>query len=909
MSRENGLKWILILVNGASLVLTPSLAEAKFALIQTRPDVATFNLATIEWIKPNLVHLDPRIIAQSPQKARADTLIRQGVEAAVAGQLQVSVQAWQQALDLYHQIRDRKGELIASQNLAKAYAQLSQPKLAIQVIQPALKIVRELGDRATEQELLRTLGNAYFSLRNYPEAISALKTAANLAEQLGDRQSQMQVLGALAWSYRDAGDYNRATRTIQRTYTLARELKNSAAEIEALSTLGQIYYRVGLYTGAAAAYSGALEVARPLSTPKLTGLLLNLGAAEYKRGNFEAAIQVYQEGLQLAETQGSLGDVGKFSGNLGLAELGRGDSDRALKLVQKDVEIARQLQDAATEGEALSFLGDIQFARQAYPQALGYYQQSLTILRRFNAQRRLSLLQRKIGVVLREQGKLRDSEQSLRAAIATGEAQRKLAQGDDILNTASFDSLDDAYGELQTTLIAQKRYEDALEASEQGRARAFADLISKRNGRLPNTTALTIGQIRQVAKRLNATLVQYAIRENALDKLTPSALVREEELYIWVVSPTGSISFRQVDLRPLWKQPVVTLSGLVGSVRCFGSLTCIQRLVQANRTVGNANPETESVAYNAQSVTSSDSRNSKISALQQLYEVLIQPIQEFLPKDPTERVIFMPDTVLYRVPFGALADAKGQFLIEQHPILSAPSAQILALVGQRPSARPLATGDDALIVGNPTMPSVPPQVGAAPRPLAPLPSAELEAKEISTLLATSSLIGDAARKSSVIKQMANAHLIHLATHGLLYQNNVITGIPGALALAPNPNLNQDAQPDDNYGLLTANEIINLNLTADLVVLSACDTGLGRVSGDGVAGLSRAFLAAGVPSVLVSLWKVPDAPTSELMIAFYQNLKNNVHDPAQALQQAMLTLQKKYPNPLDWAAFVLMGTAQ
>ncbi len=124
----------------------------------------------------------------------------------------------------------------------------------------------------------------------------------------------------------------------------------------------------------------------------------------------------------------------------------------------------------------------------------------------------------------------------------------------------------------------------------------------------------------------------------------------------------------------------------------------------------------------------------------------------------------------------------------------------------------------------------------------------------------------------------------------------------AIALAPNSSSN------NSDGLLTAAEILDLKLNAELVVLSACDTGRGRITGDGVIGLSRSLISVGVPSVLVSLWSVPDAPTASLMTQFYKNIQTNP-DKAQALRQAMLATMKNNPNPVDWAAFTLIGEAQ
>jgi CHAT domain-containing protein len=130
--------------------------------------------------------------------------------------------------------------------------------------------------------------------------------------------------------------------------------------------------------------------------------------------------------------------------------------------------------------------------------------------------------------------------------------------------------------------------------------------------------------------------------------------------------------------------------------------------------------------------------------------------------------------------------------------------------------------------------------------------------------------------------------------------NDLQGLQSAIALAPT---------DTDNGLLAAAEILNLKLNAELVVLSACDTGRGRITGDGVIGLSRSLFIAGTPSVIVSLWAVPDAPTEELMTEFYRQFEQT-GDKAQSLRQAMLAMKDKYPNaPKQWAAFTLIGEAE
>jgi CHAT domain-containing protein len=171
---------------------------------------------------------------------------------------------------------------------------------------------------------------------------------------------------------------------------------------------------------------------------------------------------------------------------------------------------------------------------------------------------------------------------------------------------------------------------------------------------------------------------------------------------------------------------------------------------------------------------------------------------------------------------------------------------------------------------------------------------------IAPLLNTKAILGKDATKSAITQLIPRARIIHLATHGIL---DDVRGLGSAIALAPDSSYKEEIGKVN--GLLTAEEILDMKLNAELVVLSACDTGRGRITGDGVIGLSRSFISAGVPSVLVSLWSVPDAPTASLMTEFYQNLQKNP-DKAQALRQAMLTTMKQHPNPKNWAAFTLIG---
>ncbi len=459
------------------------------------------------------------------------------------------------------------------------------------------------------------------------------------------------------------------------------------------------------------------------------------------------------------------------------------------------------------------------------------------------------------------------------AGIEIWESLRSYLGSQDLLKVAIFETHETTYDTLYQILVEQNQLNTALEMTERARARAFVELLA---GKVaadeipPESAPPNLEQIQQIARTQNSTLVSYSIIESVVDAEGTRQL-QDSELYIWVIPPTGNIHFRQLDLKSL----DTSLTDLVASSR------------ESIGIRGRGSFEFE-LGEGA----------SQRQRLQQLHQLLIQPIADLLPTEPKDRVVFIPQGTLFLAPFPALQDEEGNYLIEKHTILTAPAIQVLELTRQQRAKVRSAAAEDILVVGNPTMPRVTTQIGDSPTQLPGLPGAEGEAIAIAQLLNTKAITKEKATETVIKQQLPKAKKVHLATHGLLDDFTGL-GVPGAIALTPS---NQDD------GLLTADEILELNLNADLVVLSACDTGRGRITGDGVIGLSRSLISAGTPSVVVSLWSVPDAPTASLMTEFYRNLKES-SDKAQALRRAMLTTMKQHPNPKDWAAFTLIGEAE
>ncbi|MFB2772534.1 CHAT domain-containing protein, partial [Pelatocladus sp. BLCC-F211] len=626
--------------------------------------------------------------------------------------------------------------------------------------------------------------------------------------------------------------------------------------------------------------------------------------------------------------------------NLGVAYNVSGDYWKAIDYLQQSLVLAREIKYRRNEvtvllelGIAYDFLGD-------YPKAINYQQQSLKIAREIKGRQSESNSLNNLGIVFYKQGKLTLAESTLFESIKIKESLRDGLKDNDKISI--LDTQRNTYRILQQVLIAQNKTDAALEIAERGRARAFVELLASGLSPQPQEKLLpppTIEEIKQIAKVQNATIVEYSIIYDEF-KIQGKQETKESELYIWVVKPTGEAKFHPVDLKPLWQQQNISLTDKVVQAR-YSVVKGMNVALRGSNNIALApgdrvrlkddlpewdawevlsvNPQNQTITVwlpsggtgtksdrpitdVVEKVTNSASTNTKNPQLQELHQLLIQPIADLLPKEETARVIFIPQDSLFLVPFPALQDPSGQYLIDKHTILTAPSIQVLDSTHKLRQKVP-GSAKDVVVVGNPTMPKVSLKPGESSKQLNPLPGSEKEALAIASFWKTQALIGDQATKNAVLQKLRKAKIIHLATHGLL---DDIRGLGSSIVFAP--------EGQDN-GLLTAEDILNLYtppqgsaLSAELVVLSACDTGQGRLTGDGVIGLSRSIIAAGVPSVIVSLWSIPDAPTAELMTQFYQNLEHQP-DKATALRQAMLTTKKKHPNPSQWAAFTLIGESE
>ncbi|MDB9516392.1 CHAT domain-containing protein [Roseofilum reptotaenium CS-1145] len=806
------------------------------------------------------------------------------------------LQTYPQELEQAQQLGNPLFELSVLNKAAIAHQYLGQLQEAIPLYKRALQLARQLQDEDLEGSILWSLATAHSQLGD-PYGIDFLESQLQATRTPSGRKV---ILKYLSLAYLQAVNYEKAIFLRQNQLEIVREIGTKTEEIEVLNDLGLAYFANLDYRQAIQIQEEALSLANSTGEFQLKGnILFHLSISYSWVKQQEKALKTLEELLALGEATDNLVQVNQALNGLSEYYTIQEDYEQAIALQEKRLNAIREQGHFTSESFALQDLSRVYYWSGNLEQAIDLQTEALDLLDQgFKQQQQESpdaaeslefsrvaaqaIGQEKLGFLLLQSQQLEAAKSRFYKAIEGYDSQRKVTLSnlsftnlsEDEFKIFSYDQSTDIYRLLQQIAIERNQILEALELSEAGRARALVDLLVSKLETHPNsmeTEPPNINQIKQIAQREKTTLVTYTVQyeygrfyqSGPGEWLTSHSSERKAtQLYVWVISPQGNIEFRQVPLN-------FDLDQLVKNARDFITLTGLSR-----RHLPPGEP------------------------LKELHEYLIEPIADLLPKNPEERVTFIPQDSLLLVPFPALQDRQGTYLIEKHTLMTSPSIQVLDLTrqNQQRNQNQGSSVNPPLVVGNPTMPEIELEGGKSTLQLEDLPGAELEAEAIATLLNTEPLIGDRATKAVVVSQMQSSPMIHLATHGLL---NNLGGFLSSLALAPTAG---------DPGFLTAKEISQLSLRAELAVLSACDTGRGNINGDGVIGLSRAFVSAGAEGVLVSLWAIPDEPTVTVMTNFYQQMQQR-QDKASALREAMLLTQKQFPEPRNWAAFTLIGVSE
>jgi CHAT domain-containing protein/Tfp pilus assembly protein PilF len=818
---------------------------------------------------------------------------------------------------------------------------------ALDLLQRALELQGALGDRRAQVEILDLVGLAQDNLGNPRGRLQAARKIVEIQRQIGDRRQEAAAQAGLAGAYANAGAVQDAIDAFRDSLTLYRALGDRIGEATSLANLGTLHDELGEPESGIAAFEQALPLWHAIGDrAQEAAVLNNLAATHSTKGDSSKALALYREALSVTNTLDTrfkptavLNNMGHELNLLGSYAEAKETLEEALRQALEASNTAYEAPVRMNLGVACAGLGERQAAREHYDRALALARM------RGDRQRQAKVLERMTDLAS-DAGDLDQARQRAEETIAALEAVRRDLRSTR-LRSSFIASVRRAYELHVDVLMRLHRLQpgvgyqaQALRAAELARARVLLDSLSEAQaGIKEGVDPALIEQERTLRERLSAAVdrhMRLSTDAGAADRAPAAAaevqaLTSEWDAVKARLKATGPRYAALRDPEPLaageiqrqvLDEQTVLLEYALGDKRSFLWVAARETLAAYEL------PPRADVERAARAVYESVARPGAQDrqALAALSRMILGPAADTLK---ARRLLIVPDGALHYVPFAALPDpaAPGRPLLAGHEIVTAPSASVLALLRREHESRPRPARAVAVLAdpvferqdarfGGTAAPNAP-RAGAQDalllralssansRGLPRLPFTRREADAILGLVPPGQRRGafdfEASRQTATDPSLAEFRLVHFATHGFLNSAHPeLSGIVLSL-------LDKTGSP--TRGFLTAADVFNLRLNADMVVLSGCQTALGQeLRGEGLVGLSRAFMYAGTARVVSSLWRVDDAATAELMKALYRGVIKEGLSPAAALRAAQLGLMRRarFQDPFYWAAFQLQG---
>ena len=644
---------------------------------------------------------------------QASTLGNLGKAYDCLGQHQKAIECHQKSLELSKHIRDPKTEMIALIDLGHAFDAMGQYTKAIESHEEALNLASKLGEKNLEIGALSGLGNAYDSLHQYRKAIDYYLQQLVISHDLKDELNQAYALNNLGNAYRKSGKLQKGIEYLEQSLIIKQKLNDLYSTANTFGSLGNMYCSLGQYQRAIECHLQQLKIYQKVGDRHGEASALNSIGMDYQFLNqYSQSIEYLQQALEVGQEISSRQIEATSLGELGNAYCAQEQFQKGLKCYEKQLEISQEIGDRLGVASALGNQGVAYYKISDYQKAIEFSQKQLVISEEITNLKSKAESLNNLGAAFLRLGKLLEAEEKLCQAVEVQESLR----GDglrDAYKVSIFETQSSCYRLLQEALISQNKVREALEVSERGRARALVELLASKSSPDPNrldrlAPYLDCQQISKIARDRKTTIVEYSIIYNDLSQ--------ESSILIWVVSSAGEINFHQVDLSDLRKQ------------------------------TQSARPLADLILQNMKFLSSKEEQNGDSKSFKEkLYMLLINPIADLLPTDSNALVAFIPQQSLFLLPFSVLQDLTGKYLDEQFTILTSPSIQLLEI--SRSINHPETEhGLNALVVGNPKMPSIAQAFGEPPQMLRSLPGSETEAIAVANLLNTEPILGSRATK-------------------------------------------------------------------------------------------------------------------------------------------------------------------
>ena len=868
------------------------------------------------------------------------------------GQTEKAITYFEQGLAISRELKDKLRESSALTNLGLAYFFLSEYEKSIAYLQQALPLTRESNNRLMEGSTFGYLGTSYSGLSRIEKAIESHEQALTIYRELKYKLGEGNQLQAIGTIYQSLGREAKAIEYYEQALAIFRETKYRVGEGNALSNLGSAYERLGRFEESTRSQQQALVIFRELKYQLGEGMtLLEIGVGYADQTQYDKALEMYEQALVILREVKERNVEGRTLFKMGEAKQKLGRTDEAAALFTEAVNVMRAIGNRSSESTALTALAKAERAQGKLRQALTTVEASLRIVESLRAELISQESRTAYLVGVQETYQL---YADLLMLLHKAEPAKEL-------NARAVEASERQRARSLLDLLAESRTDlrQGVDATLVTRERTLAKQLSDKAQQLAQTTKAEqsvplkqeISQLEIELERAQAAIRKANPRYAALTQPQPLALkemqgllddetllleysLGEERSYLWAITKDSLTSYE------LPKEEVIATSARqVYQLLIAPSLTKRgETIAQRRQRIANANAQLPAAA-------------------QALSQIVLAPVAAQLGN---KRLVIVADGALQYVPFGMLPEPvvsrplpvaretaaanrqpttdNRQPLIVKHEVVSLPSASALAiqrseLAGRQLAPKLLAVIADPVFERNDTRftkaapennnkaqtrsfddersivhlaeTSDDPNATVRKLVIPRLPFTRQEATRLLALAPKTESFGaldfQANRAAVLNAQLSQYRYVHFATHGVLDSER-----PGLSSLLLSM-VDESGKAQD--GFLRANDIYNLKLPAELVVLSACQTGLGKeIKGEGLVGLTRGFMYAGAARVVVSLWNVNDQATAELMTKFYQKVLKQGERPAAALRAAQVEMwkQKQWNAPFYWAAFTLQG---
>ena len=855
----------------------------------------------------------------------ATTLGNIGTTYAYIGESAKALGYMEQVVKIMHDMGERQKESTTQSNMCVVYKDLGQFKKGLEVCNEALNTKRDLGDLSGEATVLSNMGGNYAGLGAFQQALDVFQQSRAIHKRLNEREGEAITTNNIGWTYGQLGEPEKAIECYMQVLQYFRDAHNKYGVATLLSNIGVSYANLQDFRKALEFHLESLPLRLEKDDRSGRAITLNNIANCYaKLGEPEKALEYYTEGIRLLRAMATQRQLALSLKNVGSLYRDQGKIDKALEFLNEARTISTTIGDPSTHAAVLSELARLELdrgnaiaARKLIEDAIASIESVRTNLK--SQQLRASFLAsvRKyyeidIEALMRMHQQqpnegyaaaaLQVSEKSRARSLLEmlREARAEIQQGIDPALIERESTLRRTIGDKadqQTRLLSGKHTEEQALAS----AKEMNALTSEYDG--------VQAQIRQASPRY-AALVEpspigvEAIQKQVLDQntLLLEYALGEQKSFVWAMTPDSIKVFE------LPGRATIELE----AKRFY------QLLTQRDVTLPN-----ETVASKQQRLSHADSEYPAAAA--NMSRMLLAPVAAELKQ---KRIVVVAEGVLQYVPFSALPSpgaGGSRPLIVEHEIVTAPSASVLALLreefaNRKPATKavavladPVFSANDGRLNRNTSLAADSSVPGDAQRSAAEsglgdlvrLRFSRVEADEIARLAADKrnlkALDFSANRAVATDAKLGDYRIVHFATHSLINnQHPDLSGIVLSL-------VNEQGKPQN--GFLRLYDIYNLKLNADLVVLSSCQTALGKeIKGEGLVGLTRGFMYAGAPRVVASFWRIDDRATAEMMRRFYESMLKDGLTPAAALRTAQVSMlsEKRWQSPHFWAAFTIQG---